>query len=141
MSSKIQAGSVLFFMLLFFFPRSASCQVVTLDEAIKKGVENNRQLKLSSYKVALAAVKYKEAADLTFPSLKASAGYTRLSDVDEPKIQFPGAPEPVALFPVYVNNYAAEVCHGVAKTFTGSRKARCFHGQGRSGIQHHPRIL
>lgn len=99
--------SAVFAALLSVF--SSSAQVITLDQAIKQGVENNRQLKISSYRVALAETKYKEAVDLTLPSLKASAAYTRLSDVDEPKIQFPGAPEPVALFPVYVNNYSARV--------------------------------
>ena len=97
------------FILMFFLFQSMKAQVLSLDQAIKQGVENNRQLKISAYKVALAETKYKEAVDLTLPSLKASAGYTRLSDVDQPKIQFPGAPEPVALFPVYVNNYSGRI--------------------------------
>ncbi|MCX6274694.1 MAG: TolC family protein [Bacteroidetes bacterium] len=99
--------TVLIFLVGSFHKITA--QVLTLDQAIKQGVDNNRQLKISSYKIALAETKYQEAVDLTLPSLKASAGYTKLSDVDQPKIQFPGAPEPVALFPVYVNNYSAKV--------------------------------
>ncbi|CAN5685089.1 TolC family protein [soil metagenome] len=96
------------FLLVFFF-QSIQAQVLTLEQAIKQGVDNNRQLKISGYKVAHAETKYKEAVDLTLPSLKASAGYTRLSDVEQSKIQFPGAPEPVSLFPVYINNYAGKV--------------------------------
>jgi outer membrane protein len=108
MNSKIWIAKINFF-LLTVFPAGLWAQVMTLDQAIQQGIANNRQLKISNYKVALAEIKYKEAVDLTLPSLKASAGYTRLSDVEEPKIQIPGAPEPVALFPVYVNNYSGRV--------------------------------
>ena len=97
------------FLLAGIISGISSAQVLTLDQAIRSGLDNNRQLKISGYKVALAGIKYKEAVDLALPSLKASGSYTRLSDVDQPKIQFPGAAEPVALFPVYVNNYAARV--------------------------------
>ncbi len=95
--------------LLLLSAIELQAQVMTLEQAIKQGSENNRQLKISKYKIELAEVKYQEAVDLVLPSLKASAGYTRLSDVEEPKIQFPGFAEPVALFPVYVNNYSARV--------------------------------
>lgn len=95
--------------LLLFIQEHSAAQVITLEQAIQQGIGNNRQLKLSGYKVALAEIKYKEAVDMTLPSLKASAGYTRLSDVEEPKIQIPGAPEPVSLFPVYVNNYSGRI--------------------------------
>lgn len=109
MKFKFQLKKTIWLLFLVLSFHEMMAQVLTLDQAIKQGVDNNRQLKISSYKIALAETKYKEAVDLTLPSLKASAGYTRLSDVDQPKIQFPGAPEPVALFPVYVNNYSAKV--------------------------------
>ncbi|MEO8086102.1 MAG: TolC family protein [Bacteroidota bacterium] len=109
MTLKILQRKITLLILMLFLIQSLKAQVLTLDQAIKQGVGNNRQLKISGYKVALAETKYKEAVDLTLPSLKASAGYTRLSDVEQPKIQFPGAPEPVSLFPVYVNNYSGKV--------------------------------
>jgi len=109
MKFKTRFKKFLFLLPMVFMALHSGAQVMTLEQAIKQGIDNNRQLKISNYKVALAETKYKEAVDLTLPSLKASAGYTRLSDVDEPKIQFPGAPEPVALFPVYVNNYSGKV--------------------------------
>src|SRR5690242_19281445 len=109
MISKTRVAVFFFFIQIIFAANMINAQVLTLDQAIKNGLDNNRQLKISNDKVALAEIKYKEAVDLTLPSLKASAGYTRLSDVEEPKIQFPGFAEPVALFPVYVNNYSAKV--------------------------------
>jgi len=109
MISKTRVAFFFFFIPVIFSANKTSAQVLTLEQAIKNGLDNNRQLKISTDKVALAEIKYKEAVDLTLPSLKASAGYTRLSDVEEPKIQFPGFAEPVALFPVYVNNYSAKV--------------------------------
>ncbi len=109
MKSKYYFRKIIVVLFVIFSVSKSKAQVMTLYQAIKQGVDNNRQLKISSYRVALAETKYKEAVDLTLPSLKASAGYTRLSDVDEPKIQFPGVPEPVSLFPVYVNNYSAKV--------------------------------
>src|SRR5207245_2195042 len=86
-----------------------SGQPLTLTQAIRQGLDNNRELKISSYKVALAEMKYKEAVDVALPSLKAIAGYTRQSDLTPPTFLFPGAKEPVVLFPIYVNNYSARV--------------------------------
>jgi outer membrane protein len=96
-------------ILVLLFAITANAQVLTIDEAIKLGLDNNKQLKISAYKVEQAEIKYKQAVDLTLPSLKASAGYTRLSDIEPPQILFPGADKPVALFPVYVNNYMGKV--------------------------------
>ena len=108
MNSKTRAGKIPLF-IAFIFAVSANAQVLTLDEAIKLGLDNSKQLKISSYKVEQAEIKYKQATDLTLPSLKASAGYTRLSDLEPPQIMFPGVDKPVALFPIYVNNYLAKV--------------------------------
>lgn len=96
-------------ILAILFAVSANAQVLTIDEAIRLGLDNSKQLKISSYKVEQAKIKYQQAVDYTLPSLKASAGYTRLSDLEPPQILFPGAEKPVALFPIYTNNYLGKV--------------------------------
>src|SRR5438309_1345643 len=85
-----------------FFVSITYGQPMSLEQAVKQGLDNNRELKISSYKVSLAETRYKEAVDLTLPSLKATAGYTRQSDLTPPAILLPGFPEPVTLFPIYV---------------------------------------
>jgi len=99
-------------LLLLFLTANASTgygQPMTLEQAVKQGLDKNRVLKISSYKVSLAEMRYKEAVDVTLPSLKATAGYTRQSDLTPPAIQLPGFKEPVTLFPIYVNNYVGKV--------------------------------
>src|SRR5947207_3935972 len=109
MKPKYQNLSSTILLLLLLIATVAHSQQMTLQQAIKQGIDNNRQLKISSYKVALAEIKYKEAVDLTLPAIKASAGYTRQSDLTPPAFLFPGAKEPITLFPIYVNNYSARV--------------------------------
>src|SRR5437870_850954 len=108
MKSKTVTAS-LFFLSLFLSVGFTKAQPMTLEQAVKQGLDNNRQLKISSYKVSLAEMKYKEAVDVTLPSLKATAGYTRQSDLTPASIQFPGFKEPVTLFPIYVNNYIGRI--------------------------------
>ena len=81
-------------------------QMLTLQQAISMGLENSKSLKLSSAKVVIANAKYNEAMDATIPSLKLSAGYTRLSEIDELKARFPGFSEPIAFFPNIPNTYS-----------------------------------
>ncbi len=100
------------FLLLFFITFSAAAQQhkqLTLEEAIKLGVENSRTYKISQAKVDVANAKYHQALDAALPSVNASASYQRLSDLDPPKILFPGFSEPVVIFPVYVNNYTTRL--------------------------------
>lgn len=80
-------------------------QQILLQDAIKMGLENSKNLKVSAAKVAIAQAKYNEAVDATIPSLKLTAGYTRLSDIPEFKVQFPGNPDPVTFYPNIPNNY------------------------------------
>ena len=109
-------------ILLPLLSESQTTPPLKLEEAIRLGLENNKSLKISSARVETANAKYEEAYDATLPAVKLSAGYTRLSDIEEPKIQFPGTTEPVSLFPVYVNNYMARLSVS-EPVFTGFRLA------------------
>jgi outer membrane protein TolC len=93
---------------------------LTLQQALQIGVDSSKALHISTAKLQLAEAKYNQAVDATIPTVRLFAGYTRLSDIEEPKFLFLGATEPVSLFPVYVNNYQAGV--SVSETiFSGFR--------------------
>lgn len=93
---------------------------LSLQDVLKMGVDSSKALHISQTKVKIAEAKYDQAIDATLPSVKLSANYTRLSNIEEPKFLFPGASEPVSLFPVYVNNYSASL--SVSETiFSGFR--------------------
>jgi len=55
----------------------AQDRVITLDEALKLGVENSNMVKLSKAKVDQAIAQYNQAKDGEMPTGKASIGYTR----------------------------------------------------------------
>lgn len=78
-----------------------------LDEAIKLGQEQSRTLKISQSKMAVNNARYVELKDMALPSLRITAGYSRLSDIDPFKIRLtPTSPE-ITLFPVILDNYTS----------------------------------
>jgi outer membrane protein TolC len=75
---------------------------LTLNDAIKKGLETSKTLKLDKAKIDQAMARYEETQDAKIPKLTGTLGYTYLGDID-PKykeISFPG----FGKFPLYVNN-------------------------------------
>lgn len=110
---------ILFFLFRAVAPAQESV-TLTLDQAIKMGLDSSRNLRISQTRLTIAQAKYNQAMDAVLPVVRLSGNYTRLSDIDMPKILFPGAAEPIALFPVYVNNYSAGL--SVSETvFSGFR--------------------
>lgn len=101
-------------LLIFLILASSLCvtaqtKVLSLDEAIKLGLDNSHQLKISNNKVNTATEKYKDFENTVYPSLKATAGYTRLSPINPFTFEFPGSSTPITLFPVYLNSYSSQV--------------------------------
>ena len=95
-------------MLVSGFPFTGAAQnqqTITLEQAIQMGLAASNQLKNSQGKFDYAESKYHQTYDLQYPSAKLSAAYSRLSDVPEFKVLFPGASEPQTLFPVYLNSF------------------------------------
>lgn len=80
-------------------------QTITLDQAIQMGIASSNKLKNSQGVLDYAESKHHETYDLQYPVTKLSATYSRLSDVPEFSVLFPGASEPETLFPVYLNSY------------------------------------
>ncbi|HYV92710.1 MAG TPA: TolC family protein [Chitinophagales bacterium] len=95
----------LFATILPFVSQAQTQRKITLAEAINMGITASNQLKISQGKLDYAQAKHDETFDLQYPSAKLTAGYSRLSDVPEFQVLFPGATEPQTLFPVYLNSY------------------------------------
>ncbi|HNP47438.1 MAG TPA: TolC family protein [Bacteroidia bacterium] len=111
---------VYLFLLTAYHAGAQTTLPLSLQDAIAKGTEASKSMKASDARVQIAKAKYSEAIDGALPSVKLSAGYTRLSDIEQPKIKFPGTSEAVTLFPVYTNNYLAKL--SVSETvFSGFR--------------------
>lgn len=97
-------------LLLVLSVSSVSAQQqLTLDEAIALGQRNSKILQLSSAKVHAATAKASEMATLLLPSIRLSAGYQRVSDVDPFQVTVPFFPQPIVIAPTVLNNYTTRV--------------------------------
>lgn len=68
-------GSIALIVLSLPFAVNAQDRTITLDEAIKLGLENSKTLKLSNSKVEQAVSEYNQAKDEALPTGKVSYGY------------------------------------------------------------------
>ena len=107
-----------FFSFINSFAQSS--HKTTLQEAVTMGLTNSHTLQISKAKMDAAKAKYQQAIDQALPTLKLSAGYTRLSDIDEFKVDFGNTGHPVALFPNIPNNYSSRLALGET-VFSGFR--------------------
>lgn len=88
-------------------PNLAEAQTkVTLDEAIRQGLEASKSLKISESKIAANQARTKQVEDASLPSVKITTGYSRLSD-NIPALVFPGSDHPLVVN--YPNNYVNRV--------------------------------
>lgn len=73
------AGSIAMLMLAMLFtnPVAAQDRTITLEEAIKLGLDNSKVLKLSQSRINQAVSQYEQAKDRALPSASASVGYNR----------------------------------------------------------------
>lgn len=95
-------------LLLIIFPFIVFSQTnrrLTLQEAISLGIKNSRQIQLDSTKKLIAVARQKQLSANQYPAVKASASYSRLSNV--PEYIFPG--QKVSIFPNIPNQYTAGV--------------------------------
>lgn len=68
--------AVIAILLQIGFISKAQTRVLKLDEAIQAGIQNNKQLKLSQYKINQALSQLEQAKDRALPSVKVSGGYS-----------------------------------------------------------------
>ncbi|RFZ92174.1 TolC family protein [Mucilaginibacter conchicola] len=73
------AGRIALLMLATFAAGSAFAQdrAITLEEALKLGIDNSKVLKLSQSRIDQAVSQYQQAKDRSLPTGKASFGYNR----------------------------------------------------------------
>jgi outer membrane protein len=69
--------AVLLLALLITNPAAAQDKTLTLEEALKLGIENSKVLKLSQSRIDQAVSQYQQAKDRSLPTGKASFGYNR----------------------------------------------------------------
>jgi outer membrane protein len=108
---KIEILSVAFLLLapVSFTQAQSQPKQLTLGEAIKLGLAQSSTLRIDEAKLAAAEARYGITRNYGLPSVKAMAGYTKLSDIEPYKIQFSPNSEPVALFPIITNNYTTRL--------------------------------
>lgn len=93
---------------------------LSLGEAIALGTANSRTARIAEARVEGASARAAEVRAALLPSLKADAGYRRLSEVDPFRVQLPGMPGPVTISPVVLDTYTTHV--GLQQPlFTGFR--------------------
>jgi outer membrane protein len=73
------AGSIATLILAMLFTNSVAAQdrTITLEEAIKLGLDNSKVLKLSQSRIDQAVSQYEQAKDHALPTGSASVGYNR----------------------------------------------------------------
>ena len=84
---------------------------MSLEDCIKYGLENNKNIKIASEKVKASRLKREEVNTTGLPSLSLQAGYTRLSEVDPFTISIPFGPttQSFTVSPSILNNYSAKL--------------------------------
>ena len=73
LKKKIVSGLAL---LLTIFTAQAQTRSISLEEAVRLGVANSKQLKLAQNKIEQAVSQLDQAKDETLPSVKVSGGYS-----------------------------------------------------------------
>jgi outer membrane protein len=93
--------------LLIVSVGKAQNRVLTLDEAVRLGLENSKILRGSAAKLDMARSKVKQFWNTaTIPNITLNSGFTRLSDNIEPfMVKFPGATDAIALNPQILNQF------------------------------------
>lgn len=100
---------ILSYIFIFTVFISSAQEKLGLDDAIKSALQQSKTLKLSATKVELSEDRLEVIKTSALPSIKATAGYTRLSDIDPFLVQLSPNSEPVALFPVILNDYSSRL--------------------------------
>ncbi|MCA0387460.1 MAG: TolC family protein [Bacteroidetes bacterium] len=107
-------------LFFLFFAISVNAQTLSLEDCIKAGLDNSRQLALNNSAIQQNLGKVKEVAAMKLPQLKFLASYSRLSDIPNSEIKLPFLPSPVVLQEPVLNNYALRLSLS-QPLFTGHR--------------------
>lgn len=110
---------------LMFLPAALAAQekmMLTVDDAVRIGLENSKSLHASSMSVEAAEARSANVGTQRLPQIKFGGSYTRLSDIPAASIgPFPPVlPAPVTLSPSLVENYNLRLSFS-QPLFTGFR--------------------
>jgi outer membrane protein len=107
------------FLAAPFLMHAQATQKITLNDAITKGLQESKVLRLDHSKIDIAIAKYSESKDAMLPDLKITAGYTYLSDLDQGYRSFQFGPQKIVL---YENNNYTTRASVTAPIFVGFRE-------------------
>ncbi len=120
------------YLLLFVFlatafkANSQTTKTLTLEEAVRLGIEASQQVKISGARLDIAKAKTVQFWNSSLPNVSLNSGYSRLSDNVTPySFKFPGATEAVVLSPQVINQFTNRLSVQ-AFVFTGWRAKNFF---------------
>jgi len=88
----------------------AGAQPISVDEAVRLGLERNTQVRAVRAEADAADAERRAARASLLPSIEARASYLRLSDnIPEAEFSFPGSDTTLTLLPVELNRYHSEI--------------------------------
>jgi len=116
MTMKIIVTALLFMNSIVF---SQEVHKFTLNDCIKKALENNQNIKSTEYDVISARYKAASAKANFLPVFDISGNYMRLSEIDPFSITLPTG-NAIDIFPMIFNNYGINVSFK-QPLFTGAR--------------------
>ncbi len=115
------------YLLLFVFlattgtAKSQTTKSLTLEEAVRIGIEASQQIKASGAKLDVAKAKTVQFWNSSLPNVSFNTAYAHLSDNVTPySFKFPGATEAVVLSPQVINQFTNRLSVQ-AFVFTGWR--------------------
>ncbi len=78
---------------------------LTLEESVKLGLKNSKDLKISNSKIISSNASVEAVNSQFLPQLKFQASYSRLSSVPDFTVLVPFLPQPITLSQTILNNY------------------------------------
>ncbi len=92
-------------VVLFISALFAQNRNLTLEESVRIGLENSKNIKISQAAVKIAESKITQASSYMLPQLSFNASYARLSDVKPFEVNVPISPNPIKIQDPILNNY------------------------------------
>lgn len=96
---------ILTIFFLFTITSFSQQRILTLEQSIEIGLENNIEIKIAKSKVEQSKYRLYETGTSLLPTLKFSASYIRLSDVPPFEVTVPFSPTPIKIQDPILNNY------------------------------------
>jgi outer membrane protein len=109
------------FLAMALTAKSQTTKSLTLEEAVRLGIEASQQLKTSGAKLDATKAKTLQYWNAVLPNVSLNSAYTRVSDNITPfSVKFPGATDAVVLNPQVLNQFTNRLSFQ-AFVFTGWR--------------------